>query len=130
MSHIQTISAVTFTVTDMTRSVRFYRALGFEIIPGRESPGFATFRVADGYLNLLESHAEATWRGWGRVVFYVDDVDAMYDHVRAQGVAPEMAPSDAPWGERYFHVLDPDGHELSFARPLSTPPATARSPRP
>jgi uncharacterized glyoxalase superfamily protein PhnB len=29
-----------------------------------------------------------------------------------------MAPSDAPWGERYFHVTDPDGHELSFARPL------------
>ena len=29
-----------------------------------------------------------------------------------------MAPADAPWGERYFHVLDPDGHELSFARLL------------
>ncbi|MEC8370717.1 MAG: VOC family protein, partial [Pseudomonadota bacterium] len=21
-------------------------------------------------------------------------------------------------GERYFHITDPDGHELSFARPL------------
>jgi uncharacterized glyoxalase superfamily protein PhnB len=30
-----------------------------------------------------------------------------------------MAPSDAPWGERYFHVRDPAGHELSFARLLS-----------
>jgi uncharacterized glyoxalase superfamily protein PhnB len=29
-----------------------------------------------------------------------------------------MAPSDAPWGERYFHIRDPDGHELSFARRL------------
>jgi uncharacterized glyoxalase superfamily protein PhnB len=28
-------------------------------------------------------------------------------------------PADAPWGERYFHVRDPDGHELSFARPLA-----------
>jgi len=28
------------------------------------------------------------------------------------------APQDASWGERYFHMLDPDGHELSFARPL------------
>ncbi|MGH8701888.1 MAG: VOC family protein, partial [Burkholderiales bacterium] len=27
-------------------------------------------------------------------------------------------PADAPWGERYFHISDPDGHELSFARPL------------
>ncbi|MEE9270499.1 MAG: VOC family protein, partial [Candidatus Krumholzibacteria bacterium] len=26
----------------------------------------------------------------------------------------------AEWGERYFHITDPDGHELSFARPLSS----------
>ena len=25
---------------------------------------------------------------------------------------------DAEWGERNFHLLDPDGHELSFATPL------------
>ena len=34
------------------------------------------------------------------------------------GHRPEFPPRDAPWGERYFHVRDPDGHELSFARPL------------
>ncbi len=28
-------------------------------------------------------------------------------------------PRDASWGERYFHMRDPDGHELSFARPLT-----------
>ena len=28
-------------------------------------------------------------------------------------------PRDAEWGERYFHLTDPDGHELSFARPLA-----------
>ena len=28
------------------------------------------------------------------------------------------APRDAEWGERFFHLIDPDGHELSFARPL------------
>jgi hypothetical protein len=26
---------------------------------------------------------------------------------------------NAPWGERCFHIHDPDGHELSFARPLA-----------
>ena len=34
------------------------------------------------------------------------------------GVAPSTTPEDAPWGERYFHVTDPDLHELSFAKPL------------
>jgi len=28
------------------------------------------------------------------------------------------SPRDAAWGERFFHVTDPDGHELSFAEPL------------
>jgi hypothetical protein len=28
-------------------------------------------------------------------------------------------PRDAEWGERYFHLHDPDGHELSFAQPVA-----------
>jgi hypothetical protein len=32
-------------------------------------------------------------------------------------IGPE-SPRDASWGERYFHMLDSDGHELSFARPI------------
>jgi hypothetical protein len=43
---------------------------------------------------------------------------AMYAHVRAQGFTPEAPARDASWGERYFHLTDPDGNALSFARPL------------
>jgi uncharacterized glyoxalase superfamily protein PhnB len=42
----------------------------------------------------------------------------MYDRARRAGFTPSTSPTDATWGERYFHILDPDGHELSFARPL------------
>jgi hypothetical protein len=34
------------------------------------------------------------------------------------GLYAEAAPREAPWGERFFHLRDPDGHELSFARLL------------
>jgi uncharacterized glyoxalase superfamily protein PhnB len=44
-------------------------------------------------------------------------VDAFWRHLKEKGFDPEI-PRDASWGERYFHMLDPDGHELSFARPL------------
>ena len=57
-------------------------------------------------------------RWWGRVIFYVADVDALYDRALAAGYQPATAPRDAEWGERFFHLTDPDGHELSFARPL------------
>ena len=58
------------------------------------------------------------WSWWGRVTFYVSDVDALYDQAIAQGLHPETSPRDAEWGERYFYLTDPDGHELSFAKPL------------
>jgi hypothetical protein len=32
--------------------------------------------------------------------------------------ALEAPPRNAEWEQRYFHLSDPDGHELSFARPL------------
>jgi len=40
--------------------------------------------------------------------------------VQEKGFHPE-SPQDASWGERYFHMPDPDGHELSFAHPLRPP---------
>ena len=53
-----------------------------------------------------------------RVIFYHSDVDALHASVVAAGYPPKTAPRDADWGERFFHLTDPDGHELSFARPL------------
>jgi uncharacterized glyoxalase superfamily protein PhnB len=61
------------------------------------------------------------WQWWGRAIFHVDDVDAVYAIAQARGFATEAPPRDAAWGERYFHVRDPDGHELSFARLLAGP---------
>ena len=51
---------------------------------------------------------------WGRVIFHVEDVDEFWRYLKSKGFDPP-SPRDAPWGERYFHLHDPDGHELSFA---------------
>jgi catechol 2,3-dioxygenase-like lactoylglutathione lyase family enzyme len=118
MPEIQSISAVTFTTSDMARAVRFYTALGFPISYGGETAAFTSFRVGPGSLNLAQAADRAPAPGGARIILYVDDVDAMYAHVVARGFTPEAAPRDATWGERYFHLSDPDGHALSFARPL------------
>ncbi|MEE8375526.1 MAG: VOC family protein, partial [Acidimicrobiia bacterium] len=44
--------------------------------------------------------------------------DSLYQQAIQAGLTPEAPPRDAEWGERYFHLTDPDGHELSFATPL------------
>ena len=115
---IEGISAVTLGTHDMPRAVRFYRALGFEVLHGGDEASFTSFRAGTGYLNLIAQPASRRWSWWGRVIFYEADVDGLYKRVVAAGYRPEAEPRDAEWGERYFHVTDPDGHELSFAWPL------------
>jgi len=53
---------------------------------------------------------------WGRVVFHVDDVDEFYKRAITAGLSPAAEPKDAPWGERFFPISDPSGHDLSFAK--------------
>jgi catechol 2,3-dioxygenase-like lactoylglutathione lyase family enzyme len=117
---VENISAVTLVTVDMVQAVAFYRALGFRLHYGGPEASFTSFRVGDGHLNLQLDTGGIPGRGvWGRVIFWVDDVDAMYRRARTAGFEPKTSPADAPWGERYFHIHDPDGHELSFARPMS-----------
>ena len=116
---VECISAVTLATADMEASVAFYEALGFERLYGGPTEPFSSYRAGSGFVNLqLDPRFRPAGEVWGRVIFWVDDVDAMYDRALAAGVAPGTEPADAAWGERYFHVRDPDGHELSFARPL------------
>ncbi len=125
---IECVSAVTLATHDMARTVRFYRALGFLVIHGGEEASFTSFRAGTGYLNLTAQPPERQWSWWGRAIFYVSDVDTLYAQALDHGIRPDTPPRDAEWGERYFHVTDPDGHELSFARPLSTENQTQEAP--
>ena len=114
---VEKISAVTLLVANMKSSVRFYKdLLGLEIIYGGESSYFTSFRIKDGNTILNLEQGKASVR-WGRLIFHVSDVDHLWAHLMEKGFHPE-SPQDAPWGERYFHMPDPDGHELSFARPI------------
>jgi catechol 2,3-dioxygenase-like lactoylglutathione lyase family enzyme len=113
---IRHISAVTFAVRDMARSFEFYRQLGFELLSGSECATFSSLRAGEAFVNLVASRGyEHRW--WGRAIFRVHQVDVHYRSLQAQGLTVE-SPRDAPWGERFFHVTDPDGHELSFAELL------------
>ena len=115
---IEGINAITLATHDMARALRFYRMLGFEVVHGGDDAPFTSLRAGASYLNLIAQPRARRWSWWGRVIFYDRDVDGLYARVMAAGLEPEAAPRDAEWGERFFHMLDPDGHELSFAWPV------------
>ena len=116
---LQGISAVTLATHDMRRAVWFYRLLEFPLLYGGEEAAFTSFRAGGNFLNLIAQPEARHWSWWGRLIFYHGDVDGLYARLVAAGCRPEAPPRDAPWGERFFHITDPDGHELSFAWPLS-----------
>jgi catechol 2,3-dioxygenase-like lactoylglutathione lyase family enzyme len=123
---VECISAVTLATHDMACAVRFYRALGFTPRHGGEQAAFTSLAAGPCFLNLMARPAAQTWSWWGRVIFHVSDVDALYRRALAHGLRPDGAPADAPWGERFFHITDPAGHELSFVRPLAGSPGHGR----
>ena len=112
------ISAVTFRVSNMKASVQFYRdVLGMELVYDGENAFFSSLCAKDGSTPILNLEQSRSVTGWGRMIFYVANVDVFWEYLRGKGFNPEK-PRDASWGERYFHMPDPDGHELSFARPI------------
>ena len=118
---ITALSAITLVTHDMEAAVRFYRLVGFEMLYGGPSAGFTSFRAGGSYLNLIAQPVEKRLSWWGRAIFYESDLDALYQRLVAAGIEPQAPPRDAEWVERFFHVTDPDGHEISFAWPLKRP---------
>jgi len=115
---IEKISAITLKVAKMEASVEFYRdVLGMELLYGGPSAAFSSLRTPQTGFPILNLEQDHVVNRWGRIIFHVSDVDAFWAHLQEKGFAPG-SPEDASWGERFFQMHDPDGHELSFARPL------------
>jgi len=124
------ISALTLAAKDMRKSVSFYETLGLVITYGGSDADFTTLEPCSRSCSCSQSLAINLFSSldynnnndgnnlWGRCVIYVTDVDEMYQLVLKRGLTPEFKPRDAPWGERYFQILDPSGHELAFAKKL------------
>jgi len=114
---IEKISAITFRVSNIKAPVQFYRnVLGLDLLDGGKHASFCSLRVNDSESAILNlEQGDTVWRGG--LIFHVTDVDAFWTRLKERGFNPEI-PRNASWGERYFHMLDPDGHELSFAQPL------------
>ena len=119
------ISAVTLSVSDMKKSVDFYSKIpNFKIVYGGSDSQFTSFLIEDttkSYLNLKLNEIHPP--NFGRIIFYVDNVDELFAYMENDETISrlgklESKPEDAIWGERFFHMLDPDGYKLSFATPI------------
>ena len=142
MSDVNRISAVTLAIKNMEKSCKFYsRIPGFKIIYGGSPSDFFTiFQIGKhdddkNYLNLELRRNTSNNKDnnisiqidFGRIIFQTDDVDKLYLKLKNDEFVSKYAffegePIDAVWGERFFHIRDPDGYQISFAKPLISQP--------
>lgn len=133
-----------FTVSDLERSIAFYRdVLGLELVFTERSEAsgddrsetlgvaksrlsLAIFRIGDTHLELIE-YITPKGRPYDRVnsdvgaahvAFKVDDIDAAYEALLAKQVRftgpPSTIPAGPMQGWRWTYFFDPDGIPLEL----------------
>ncbi|HEX6867913.1 MAG TPA: VOC family protein [Candidatus Limnocylindrales bacterium] len=127
-----TSSAVSLNVRDERASADFLiRHFGFAV--EMASDGFVSLTRPDVAINIvylrtgLATFKPDRLRGHDAdgllIVFVVDDVDAEYARLRAEGLEFTTPLETEPWGERYFQVSDPNGIVIQLVTWVGTPSA-------
>ena len=114
------LNAIGIVVSDMERSIRFYRLLGLDV-PETPGEGHVDTFLPNGVRFMLDSEevVRSFRPDWARekgnqlaLAFECGspaEVDELYERVREAGFRPEKEPWDAFWGQRYAQLQDPDG---------------------
>jgi uncharacterized glyoxalase superfamily protein PhnB len=119
------LNACGIVVSDMARSIRFYRLLGLDVPETPEEGHVDTF-LPNGVRFMLDSEdvVRSFLPDWSRetgnqisLAFECAapaEVDEVYARVVAEGFEGEKEPWDAFWGQRYALLGDPDGVRVNL----------------
>lgn len=119
-----------YRITDIDRSVAFYRVLGFEEIGQSHLPDGATnvfmgmpgdgARLELTFNPGVDSYEIGT--GYGHIAITTDDLDGTLARLREHGIHPERAPySLFPGDSRLCFVRDPDSYRIELCEEDSQP---------
>jgi len=119
------LEGLTLRVANVKRSMEFYGGkLGFAVEIDK-APNFAMIRVGGptgGTIGLLpydtnpsgSASMTSEQRAGIHVELTTDNLDALYEHLKANGVVFFEPPHEEPW-ERSMRAYDPDGYTIEFA---------------
>lgn len=123
------LAAIGIVTRDITASVRFYRLLGLDVPEPDDGPhhdvelpgGIRLMWDTEELMRQLDPEREEP-RGHRMALAFecesAGDVDATYARLVEAGHDGKKEPYDAPWGQRYANVVDPDGNVVDLFAPL------------
>jgi len=106
------LNQVTVPVTDIVRSVAFYKELGLTLIVHGGNPDYARFECPGG--STFSLHKVDELGGERDLIIYFENeaLDTEVARLVSAGFKFERDPEDMPWGWREAHLRDPDGNRL------------------
>jgi predicted lactoylglutathione lyase len=114
------LNAIGIVVSDMGRSIQFYRLVGIDV-PDTPAEGHIDTFLPNGVRFMLDSEeiVRSFRPDWSRqtgnqvgLAFECSspaEVDELYRRAVDAGFHGEKEPWDAFWGQRYAQLQDPDG---------------------
>jgi uncharacterized glyoxalase superfamily protein PhnB len=123
-------SVVEIVAKEMSQSLAFYRLLGLSV-PEPDGPHVEVDLPGGNKLAFdTEETIAGMHPGWtppqsaGRVALAFEvgspaEVDALFEQLTNAGHPGQLKPYDAPWGQRYATVSDPDGTSIDLFAPLA-----------
>jgi len=118
-------------VSDMARSVAFYRRLGLDFPEGAEEQPHVEAQLGGGVRFALDTEEvmrtfDPEWKrpsdghltGGAFQCESPTEVDRVYRELLDAGATPHKEPWDAFWGQRYAQLKDPDGTVIDLYAPL------------
>ena len=121
----QRVNLITLGVADLSRSRRFYEALGWKTnaAPGDDVVFFQAGEMVVALWDrerLAEDSCVEDSGGWGGVTLAVNfgstaEVDAVVEEARTAGATIGREPAETFWGGYSALFVDPDGHPWEVA---------------
>ena len=117
---IESVNAVGLTVSDLERSIAFYKDLfDFDLIEKLSNAGTAYLKIGEMILALTEKSGFAASAESGSVVsFFVDegDFEDSVDELEELGIPVVYGPENIRGGQ-VLVFSDPDGNRIELAYP-------------
>jgi catechol 2,3-dioxygenase-like lactoylglutathione lyase family enzyme len=137
---VKRLDHVSYTVSDLDRSVDFYAKFGYEPVNRYAASGpeldvavatenadmdIQVMRRPDGGMLELISYvrqpseraARNSVVGAAHLAFVVGDIQAAYEELTAEGVEFLSKPNTDRYGERWVYFRDPDGITVELMQP-------------
>lgn len=117
---IESVNYIGITVSDLEKSVEFYKEFfDFETVDNISTAGQAFLKMGDIMLALEEIEDYKAGADTGVCVsFYVDeeDFDDVVDDIKEEGIEIVSGPENLRKGQRVV-FLDPDGNRIELSYP-------------